>query len=400
MNRRRLVAQVAAITVARVGLNTGYRMVYLFLPALARGLQVAPQAIIQAVAARSALGLGAPVLGSLGDRKGRKTAMLAGAGVFAAGCAALTAWPGYATFFVAMLAVSLSKILFDPAALAYLGDRVAYERRGLVLGIGELGWSGAILLGVPVAGWLMDRAGWKAPFPWLAAFSLAAGLWLWRELAPDSEGVDGRPSWSAGFRLVLANRSALALLAVGLLLTAANETVGIVLGVWMETSFKLQVAALGAASAVIGLAELSGEGLVAGLVDRVGKRRSVAIGMLCSSLTVLALPVLGRTLGGSLLGLFLYYLVFEFTIVASLPLITEQIPQARATLLASNIATFSLGRSLGALAGGPLYRNGLLANAGATAGLNLLALAVLLMFVRERVASRPIGEPPGIPPAV
>ena len=138
MSRRRLVAQVAAITVARAGLNTGYRMVYLLLPALARGLQVDPQAIIQAVAARSALGLGAPVLGSLGDRKGRKTAMLAGAGVFAAGCAALTAWPSYATFLVAMLAVSLSKILFDPAALAYLGDRVAYERRGLVLGI-EIG---------------------------------------------------------------------------------------------------------------------------------------------------------------------------------------------------------------------------------------------------------------------
>ena len=400
MIRRGLISQVAAITVARIGLNTGYRMIYLFLPALARGLQVEPQAIIQAVAARSALGLAAPLVGSLGDQRGRKTAMLAGAGVFAAGCAALTAWPGYATFFVAMLAIALSKILLEPAGLAYLGDRVPYERRGLVLGIGELGWSGAILLGVPAAGWLMDRAGWKAPFPWLAAFSLAAGLWLWRELVPDSESAGGGSSFGAGFRSVVASRSALALLAVGLLLIAANEIVGIVLGLWMEASFKLQLAALGAASAVIGLAELGGEGLVAGLVDRVGKRTSIAIGMLCSSLTAVALPVLGRTLGGGLLGVFLFYLVFEFTIVASLPLITDQIPQAGATLLAIRIAASSLGRSLGALAGGPLYQFGLLANAGAAAGLNLLALAVLLLFVRERVASRTVREWPGFPPAV
>jgi predicted MFS family arabinose efflux permease len=84
--------------------------------------------------------------------------------------------------------------------------------------------------------------------------------------------------------------------------------------------------------------------------------------------------------------------MFEFTMVARLPLITEQVPQARATLLATNLAASSLGRSLGALASGPLFRLGLLANAGAAAGLNLLALAVLLLLVREHAGpqlSRP-----------
>jgi predicted MFS family arabinose efflux permease len=391
MQRRNLAGQVAAISTARFGLNTGFRMVYLFLPALARGLQVDPQAIINAVAARSALGLGAPVLGSLGDSRGRKTAMLVGLGVCALGCAVLSARPGYATFVLATLAISLSRIIFDPSGLAYLSDRVAYERRGLVFGLGELAWSGAFLLGVPVVGWLMERAGWLTPFPWLAAFSLVCGLWLWRALAPDSEDAK-RPSLGAGFRFVLASRSALAMLAVGLLLTVANESVGVVLGLWLETSFGLQLAALGAASAVIGLAELAGDGLVFGLVDRAGKRRSVAVGILGSILAAVALPLLGGSLVGALLGLFLFYLMFEFTMVARLPLITEQVPQARATLLATNLAASSLGRSLGALASGPLFRLGLLANAGAAAGLNLLALAMLLLLVREHAGpqlSRP-----------
>jgi predicted MFS family arabinose efflux permease len=391
-----MAVQVAAITAARGGLNTAYRMVYLFLPALARGLQVEPQAIIQAVAARSALGLGAPLLGSLADLRGRKTVMLAGTATFAAGCLLLTVWPSYTTFFLAMLAVALSRILFDPAGLAYLGDRVAYERRGLVLGVGELAWSGSILLGVPVAGWLMERAGWKAPFPWLAAYALAAGVWLARVLTPDSVAGGPRNSMRSGLGMVLGNRSALALLAVGLLLTAANEAVGIVLGLWLESSFQLQLAALGAASAVIGAAELGGEGLVAGLVDRLGKRRSVAIGILGSGLSALALPALGRTLGGGLLGVFLYYLMFEFTIVASLPLMTEQVPQARATLLAVNMAGFSLGRSLGALVGGPLYGGGLIANAGAAAGLKLAAVLLLLLFVRDRAPAQPGTEAPAL----
>jgi len=45
--------------------------------------------------------------------------------------------------------------------------------------------------------------------------------------------------------------------------TAANEQVNLVFGVWLQDSFGLKIAALGAASAVIGISEMSAEGLVA-----------------------------------------------------------------------------------------------------------------------------------------
>ena len=51
-----------------------------------------------------------------------------------------------------------------------------------------------------------------------------------------------------------------------------------IFGVWLEDSFDLQIAALGAASAVIGLSELGGEGLVAAFVDRLGKPRAIGLG--------------------------------------------------------------------------------------------------------------------------
>ncbi len=199
----------------------------------------------------------------------------------------------------------------------------------------------------------------------------------------DSHGLVHRPNFAAGIRSIFTNSSAMAMLVVGALIATGNEGIGIVYGLWMEGSFGLQVAALGAATAVIGLAEFGGEGLVAGLADRLGKRRALAIGISLSGASALALPTLGGSLTGALIGLFLLYLTFEFTIVSSIPLMTEQVPSARATLLAVNISAFSLGRALGALIGGPLFRHGLIANGAAAGVCNLLALIVLICFVRE-----------------
>ena len=184
-------------------------------------------------------------------------------------------------------------------------------------------------------------------------------------------------------RAVVSHRPALAGLAVSLLISAANELVNIVYGVWMEGSFGLQIAALGAASAVIGLSELVGEGLVATLADRLGKRSAVAIGIALSASASLALPVLGRTLTFSLIGLFLFYVCFEFTLVTGISLMTELVPGARATVMAGNLSAHALGRAVGAFLGPLLFAGGIAANGAVSASLNVAAIALLLVFVRE-----------------
>jgi predicted MFS family arabinose efflux permease len=375
---------LAAIAFTRMVINTGFRMVYPFLPALARGLGVEPQAVILAVTARSGLGLASPVLGSLGDLRDRRQAILLGVGIFVLGLLPVVIWPSFPTFVGAVLATGLAKIVLDPAQWAYLGDEIAFERRGVPLAVVELSWSASFLIGVPVVGLLIASSGWQAPFPILAVLALVGGIWLSRMIPRGSQRRHRNHSLRANLAAIRSRRSAMAALGVGLLIAAANEVVSIVYGIWMEDAFGLQVAALGAASAVIGLSELAGEGLVAGLSDRLGKRRSIAIGLLLSALALLALPVLAVSVAGALAGLFLMYLTFEFTIVGTIPLMTEQVPEARSTLLATNVGSFSLGRSLGALAGGPLFALGIQANALVAAGLNLVALWILLGFVQER----------------
>jgi predicted MFS family arabinose efflux permease len=143
------------------------------------------------------------------------------------------------------------------------------------------------------------------------------------------------------------------------------------------------VAALGAASAAIGVAELSGEGLVASLTDRLGKRRAVALGIAGNALACLAIEPLAHSLPGALAGLFLFYITFEFALVSSIPLMSELVPGARATALAGNMGAHSAGRAVGALIGPVLFAHGMFANAAAAAGLDALALVILLAFVRE-----------------
>jgi predicted MFS family arabinose efflux permease len=182
---------------------------------------------------------------------------------------------------------------------------------------------------------------------------------------------------------ILQHPSALAALSISLLISVSNEAVNIIYGLWLENSFGLQVAALGAASAVIGVAEMSGEGIVALITDRLGKRRAVISGTLATAGTCLVLPLIASNPAGALFGLFLFYLSFEFTFVSLIPMMTELVPSARATLLASNLAASAVGRGLGAFIGPYLFDIGLYANTVFATVMAIVALLILVVGVKE-----------------
>ena len=383
--KKSLPVQISIFVAIRTVLNTLVRMAYPFLPIFGRGLGVDLYLLSYALTLRSATGILGPLLASVGDSHGRKAGMLFGVALFTAGAGVLVAWPTYPAF-VAMLVLSiLANFVFFPSMQAFLGDRVPYERRGFVLALTELGWSLAFILGVPAVGLIIERGGWQAPFVWMAGMgllSLAVLNWLlpWDRPRPGEANSVWRNMGG-----VFAHKPAVAGLLVGICISGGNELINLIFGVWLEDTFKVQIAALAVASAIIGLSELGGEGLVTGFVDRLGKRRSVGIGLIGNALAALALLWLGRSLTGAMVGLFLFYITFEFTIVSSLPLMTEVFPAARATYMAMYIASTSLGRSIGSLAAPRLYNLGrsmehmpsLLIIVLATIVLNLAALLTL-----------------------
>lgn len=368
-------------------------MAYPFLPVFGRGLGVDLYLLSYALTLRSATGIIGPFMASVGDSRGRKAGMLFGVALFTAGAGVLVAWPTYPAFVATLILGMMANFVFIPSMQAFLGDRVPYERRGQVLALTELGWSLSFILGVPAIGLIIERSGWQAPFVWLSGLgvlSLVVLNWLLPWDRPQAGQVN--KFWHNLHR-VFVYGPALAGLMLGMCMSGGNELVSLIFGVWLEDAFQVKIAALAAASAIIGLSELGGEGLVIAFVDRLGKRRAVSIGLVLNGLAVLALPLLGRNLTGAMIGLFLFYITFEFTMVSAMPLMTEVFPAARATFMAMFIASTALGRSLGSLAAPRLYDLGrtmetfspLLIIVLGTMALDLLAL-LALRTIREHGA--------------
>ena len=82
------------------------------------------------------------------------------------------------------------------------------------------------------------------------------------------EGAEGDQEMRVGHFLLARALAGLGMVAC---YSAANECITFIYGVWVEQSFALSIASLGATALGIGVAELVGEGLVGGFTDRLGK---------------------------------------------------------------------------------------------------------------------------------
>jgi predicted MFS family arabinose efflux permease len=303
------------------------------------------------------------------------------AGMLAAGLA-----PYYSVVMVCLFLAGLGKNIFDPAIQAYAGENIAFERRGLVIGVLEFSWAGSTLIGVPLIGLLIDRYGWRSPFFALAAAGLlgllALMLTVSREAGVRRLHSPGASMWQA-WRRIARHREAQGALGFVFFVSVANDNLFVVYGAWLEQSFRLSVVGLGLGTGLIGLAELLGEFMTAILADRIGLKAAVAGGLFISMLTYLILPLAGRHFSLALAGLFVVFLVFEFTIVCFLSLATELMPSQRATMMSTVLAAGGLGRVLGALIGGPVWMaGGIAGTAIASALFSGLGLATLFYGLR------------------
>ena len=367
--------QILAFIGVRVVFNTMHRMVYPFLSIFGRGLGVDLATLALALTLRSAAGTIGPFLATISDRRGRKSGMLLGLVLFVAGAGLAAIWQTFYAFSAALVLSFIGYQVFIPSMQAYLGDQVNYARRGLAIALTETGWSLSFILGIPLVGLLIDHWGWVAPFFLLTALGLVSLVVFLQILPGEAASHGSQVDWWHHFGLLLSSPAAVLGIVMGFFISAANESVNLVFGVWMENTFAFKMAALGAVAIGIGLAEFSGEALVGWLADRWGKGRSVMIGLLSNCLAAVLLSRLGGTLTGAVAGLLLFYLTFEFALVSSLPLMTELLPRARATLMAANLAMLSLGRALGAGLAPHLY-----AWSGSGIQVNLLAAILLNLF--------------------
>jgi predicted MFS family arabinose efflux permease len=374
------IVRLTVLTVSRLFINTGLRMVYPFLPAFARGLGVPLPVVASLVSIRGFAGLVSPLFGPLSERFGRRKILALSMVLFSAGSLIVVIRPELWAFGITLSAVAVAKVIYDPAMQAYIGDTVPYEKRGRSLAITELSWAGAFFLGVPLVGFAIQEQSWWAPFVWLSVLGVFAAVALLR-LLPKTDGRTGtvtnlRQTW----RVISLQPVIWAAAVYIFLVMAANELILIVYGDWMETGFGLSITSLGLATAVIGGAEVTGEVTTAVAVDRIGKRPFVITSGIVTAVMYFLIPNVSVTLVAALISLFVLFFFFEMTVVGGIPIMTELVPWARGIVLSVILAAGGLGRAIGALVGPILWTQGDLQLLGLVSAITMSAATAIMAF--------------------
>lgn len=376
--------ELAIVTIARFVQMIAYRIIYPLLPFLALRLGVDLQMASLLVTMQVAVSLFSPLGGALAAAFGQRAAMSVGLLLFCAGTGLCALSATFLAFLAGYVLIGLGVTFYHPAAQSYLSARTSYARRGFALGIYEVSWAAAALVGIAPLMYLVG----ETHQPQIVFVVLLAGgvvsLLIVRLLLPPA---------LAGARIEAPLRGALrapgawALLAMFVLVLWGADLVFVVQSAWLNQRFGANEALVGLVFAMQGGAELLGSSGSALLVDRVGKKRSLLLGFGLMAAAALLLPL---TAGVWLLFLpifFLFDLGFEFGIVSSFPLASGVAPAARSALLALCTVAVGLGRTAGTLVAEPLWRVvGIGANTTLSAMLIVLGLVLCWRFVHATEA--------------
>ncbi len=359
-----------------------YRIIYPLLPFLALQLGVELGTVALLITVQVVASLLSPVGGALSAVSGQRATMMLGTVLFIVGTAVCAFASGFWGFAAGYALIGLAVSIYHPSAQSYLSARTPYARRGFALGIYEVSWAGAALLGVAPLMLLVDRTGHpQFAFALLAVAGLF-GLGLLRLLPQTlTDGSGGGERLS--LRVVLLPGVA-ALLAMMGLIMAGCDMFFVVQSSWLHVSFGAQAAVIGGVTAIQGASELIGSIGSAFLVDRIGKKRSVAVGYGAMALAALLLPFSSGQWWLFLPIFFVFVLGFEFGIVSSFPLASGVAPAARSVVLSLCTVAVGLGRTVGSLFAEPLWSGfGIAANTTICAVLTVIGLAVCSIFVHE-----------------
>jgi predicted MFS family arabinose efflux permease len=360
-SRSQITLKIGVVVLCRLVLNTARRFAYPFAPVLSRGLGVPLTAITSLIALNWATNLLGVAFGPIGDRVGYRKLMISAMVLLGTGMLMGGLFPFYAVMLVALFLAGLGKSIFDPAVQAYISNRVPYGRRAMAIGFMEISWAGSTLFGIPLIALIIDGVGWRSPFFVMGAAGLMGALAVMLFFTGDSTGAP-KPHSTQSYRQMLKSlvedKASLGAMAYVFFFSAAIDNLFVVYGAWLETAFNVGIVVLGLGTSIIGAAELLGEIMVATISDRFGLKRVVPFGIILCIMTYVLLPVVSQSFCLALAGLFVHFLLFEYTIISSLALCTELRPEMRATMIAGFTGAAGLGRVAGALSGGPVWLSG------------------------------------------
>lgn len=338
-------------------------------------------------------------IGPMADYVGRRPLLLSGLTLLAISSVASALAPNFDLILASRVLAGVGLASMGPSIFAAVGDLFPYSERGRAyawtIGANTL----SSILGVPMATILASAVDWRWSFAAVAAITGAATAVLAVLYRPLNEGaaagVESRraalmQSFRNGYGAVFHTPSALAVFgstfvnAIGLM---AFETY---LGALLITRYQITTGELAPIVGLAGLGTLIGSQIGGRMGDRWGHKQFMSTTVVVAALFVLVLAYadVSYWVAGALNFVRSGFMGMRFT--SASVIISEAVPDARATMQAVNQSAFNAGVVLGSFGGGQVSESfgyshiSLMTLVGA-----LLSATLIIRFVVENRDAEP-----------
>jgi DHA1 family inner membrane transport protein len=336
------------------------------------------------VAAYGAPGIAvALAAGPYSDRIGRKPFLVVGPLIMGTATIAAALAPTFGLIVAARIASGVGASVLFPNVNATVADIFPLRERGkavaTVIGLNTM----ASVIGVPIAGIVAEATSWRVSVALVGALAIVAAAVLHVRM-PNAPGTNRESRVRALYALVLRDSSAVAAVGSSMLGALFWFTWATYLVVYFQRTFGLSEGLASTVALTQGLGVLVGSQVGGRLGDRVGHRRIVAgsvviTGFLLLLQTNVSLPLLATAALNLVLSA-----VIGARFATNNVLMTQQVPEARGTMLALSASVQSVAVVVGATVGGLLVDGpGFWLLGVFCFVVALLAAFVVLRFVRE-----------------
>lgn len=344
---------ITAVTVARLVANAAYRFAPLFLATIARGFDVSLSTLGLAIFVSELSGFASPLAGRIVDRLTHRNSMVLGLVGSAVGCIIAAVSTSPLIFAVGVTVLALTKQSFDLGLGAWIADHVPYSQRGKIVGLTETAWALGLLVGVSVMGLITAATNWRIGFAF-AILCLVVSMFVIFTRVTNEARVP-HESHSTTPQRVTGN--SWLVVATMFFIMCSAQNLFVTFGAWLEDEFQFGAARLAFAGFSLGLVELVASVSSSRQTDKWGKERSIAIGALLVIPGGIFLCLGFQNLIVGLIGVFIYFLGFEFSVVSLLPLATSLVPNSPGTGLGWVLGAGTLGRAVMAIVATHLFES-------------------------------------------
>ncbi len=349
---------------------------------LVRSLQVSVALGGQLVgAAAVVMAFGSPLLAALFSGWDRRRLLVLALLWYAAWHAIGALMPSYAALLPVRCICMLGAAAFTPQAASAISELVAPAERGRAITFIFLGWSLASVLGMPLAAYIGESAGWRWAFVAVALLAALAAIGVARALP---SGIRPAALSRADWGRVFTHPLLMLIVAVTALSSAGQFTLFSYFAPYYSQVLGASAAQISGLFLWFGAVGLAGNVLLTRFIDRIGAATAVAITLGCMALSLLSWP-LAVGVASALLVTAPWALGCFASNSAQQARLALAAPALATALISLNSSAMYVGQFAGAASGGAMIAAGGFGGLSWVASLWMLAALATSMWVARRM---------------